>query len=303
MPSVVAGAGPAQSLMRVRNDRWSVVVRRVRNRSKAKKRRSMVGLGGVVGMRRAVNPGEGSLAGLRWLARVGPAPLSAWGVAMGWSAPTARSHVVRLIRAGYIDRTTTTHGGESLQFATRRGVKMTELTTAHVALAPAPTTWAHHAACAWTAAWLTARGRTMIGSRELLTSAEWLAEVQWIERHGVRRRGHRPDLVGGVGLGGPLLPIEVELAAKSTQRLRAILGLHAAWITAGKARAVIYICATGQVADRVAHEARGVGLSSEHTTLRIELLETIRTAAITARRGEQADVSEGGVPAAGRVRC
>jgi hypothetical protein len=221
---------------------------------------------------------------------------------MGWSAPTARSHAVRLIRAGFIDRTTTTHGGESLQFATRRGVQMTELTTAHVALPPAPTTWAHHAACAWTAAWLTARSRTMVGSRELLTSTEWLAEVQWIERHGVRRRGHRPDLVGGVGEGGPLLPIEVELAVKSAQRLRAILGLHATWITAGKARAVIYICATDKVADRVAHEARSVGLSSEHTTLRIELLDTIRTAAISARQAQHADV-KAGVPAAGRVRC
>lgn len=222
---------------------------------------------------------------------------------MGWSAPTARSHVVRLIRAGFIDRTTTTHGGESLQFATRHGAKMTELNTAHVASPPAPITWSHHAACAWTAAWLTARSRTMVGPRELLTSTEWLAEVQWIERHGVRRRRHRPDLIGGVSAGGPLLPIEVELAAKSTQRLRAILGLHATWITAGKARAVIYICATDQVADRVAHEARSVGLSSEHTTLRIELLDTIRTAAITARHAQQADCGEGDVQAGGRVRC
>jgi len=193
-------------------------------------------------MRRAVNPGDALLAGLEWLARVGPAPLSAWEVAMGWAAPTARSHAVRLIRAGFIDRTTTTHGGESLYFATRRGVEMTKLKTAHVASPPAPTTWAHHAACAWTAAWLTARRRTVVGPRELLAGSEWLAEVQWIERHGVRRRGHRPDLIGGVRAAGPRLAIEVELAAKSTQRLRAILGLHARWITAGKARAVIYIC-------------------------------------------------------------
>ena len=88
------------------------------------------------------------------------------------------------------------------------------------------------------------------------TASEWLADVQWIERDGVRRRGHRPDLIGGISAGGPLLPIEVELAAKSTQRLRAILGLHAAWIAAGKARAVIYVCATDEVADRVAAEAR-----------------------------------------------
>lgn len=202
---------------------------------------------------------------------------------MGWAAPTARSHAVRLIRAGYLDRATTTHGGESLHFATRRGLDMVKLSPAHLVAAPAPTTWAHHAACAWTAAWLTARGRTMLGPRELLATGEWLAEVQWIERRGVRRRGHRPDLIGGMVAGGPLLPIEVELAVKSTQRLRAILGLHARWITTGKARAVIYICATTTVAERVTDEARGVGLTAEHTTLRVELLDTIRAAAIAAR--------------------
>jgi len=220
---------------------------------------------------------------------------------MGWAAPTARSHVVRLIRAGFIDRTTTTHGGESLHFATRRGLEMVELATAHLASAPAPTTWAHHAACAWTAAWLTARGRTMVAPRELLAASEWLAEVQWVERHGVRRRGHRPDLIGGMGAGGPLLPIEVELAVKSGQRLRAILGLYARWITTGKARAVIYICATAKVAERVSDEARQVGLTAEHTTLRVELLDTIRAAAITARRAQQANGGEADVTTAGRV--
>jgi hypothetical protein len=196
-----------------------------------------------------------------------------------------------------------THGDGSLIYPTKAGVEKSRVKAAPLAAAPAPTTWAHCEACAWVAAWLTARGRTMVGPRELLAGSDWLAEVQWIERHGVRQRGHRPDLIGGVSAGGPLLPIEVELAAKSAQRLRAILGLHATWITAGKARAVIYICATDQVADRVAHEAQSVGLSSEHTTLRIELLDTIRTAAITARRAHQADGGQAERPAAGRVRC
>jgi len=132
----------------------------------------------------------------------------------------------------------------------------------------------------------------MVGPRKLLASGEWLAEVQWVERHGVRRRGHRPDLIGGVATNGPLLPIEVELAFKSTQRLRAILGLHARWITTGKARAVIYICATATVAERVSDEARQVGLTAEHTTLRVELLDTIRAAAITARHAHPADALE-----------
>jgi hypothetical protein len=254
-------------------------------------------------MGRRLGPGSGSLAGLRWLASVGPASIEAWAVAMGWRRTTVYSHAARLVEAGWAEIQPMTHGDGSLIYATRGGVEESQVEAAPLAAAPAPATWAHCEACAWVAAWLTARGRTMVGPRELLDGSEWLAEVQWIERHGVRRRGHRPDLIGGVSAGGPLLPIEVELAAKSTQRLRAILGLHATWITAGKARAVIYICATEKVADRVAQEARGVGLSSERTTLRIELLDTIRAAATDARRAPQADRGEGDVQAAGRVRC
>jgi hypothetical protein len=254
-------------------------------------------------MGRRLRPGSASVEGLRWLASVGPASIEAWAVAMGWNRSTVYSHAARLVAAGWAEIQPMTHGDGSLVYATRAGVEKSRVNAAPLAAAPAPTTWAHCDACAWTAAWLTARGRTMVGPRELLDGNEWLADVQWIERHGVRQRGHRPDLIGGVSAGGPLLPIEVELAAKSTQRLRAILGLHATWITAGKARAVIYICATDQVADRVAHEARSVGLSSAHTTLRIELLETIRTAAITARRAHQADGGEAEPPAASRVRC
>jgi hypothetical protein len=88
--------------------------------------------------------------------------------------------------------------------------------------------------------------------------------------------------------GGPLLPIEVELASKSLPRLRAILALHASWIAAGKTPAVIYICAEHDLADRVRREAAGVGLATERKTLRVELLDTIRHAAIQARSHEDA---------------
>lgn len=238
------------------------------------------------------------MRGLAWLAAVGPASIEAWAVAMGWGETTAYSHTRRLLAAGWVEVQPMTHGAGSLIYATKTGVAMSGVKARALAAAPAPTTWAHCEACAWTAAWLTVRGRTMVGPRKLLASGDWLAEVQWVERHGVRRRGHRPDLIGGVATGGPLLPIEVELAAKSTQRLRAVLGLHARWITTGKARAVIYICATATVAERVSDEARQVGLTAEHTTLRVELLDTIRAAAITARHAHPADAPEVAEPTA-----
>jgi hypothetical protein len=68
-----------------------------------------------------------------------------------------------------------------------------------------------------------------------------------------------------------LLPVEVELSSKSVKRLRAILGLHAAWIAAGKSSAVIYVCGPAQLAERVGREAAEFGLTGERKTLRVEL--------------------------------
>jgi hypothetical protein len=122
----------------------------------------------------------------------------------------------------------------------------------------------------------------MRGPRELLLDDAWRGEVQWTEHGELRRRAHRPDLAGGLA-GGPLLPIEVELAGKSTARLRAVLALHASWIAAGKTAAVVYVCGSRQLADRVGAVASEVGLDAERRTLRVELLETVRRQAISAR--------------------
>ena len=232
---------------------------------------------------RTLRPGHASLAGLRWLASVGPAPVEAWAVAMGWGRSAAYSHASRLAAAGWVASCSMAHGDGSLVYATREGVHVARIPAAALAAPPAPTTWAHCEACAWVAAWLSTRGRQMTGSRELLLDEVWRAEVEWMERGGLRRRGHRPDLVGRIGETGPLVPIEVELATKSLVRLRAILALHASWVAAGKTPAVIYICGTRKVAEHVRREASGVGLSSERKTLRVELLDTTRQAAVATR--------------------
>jgi hypothetical protein len=242
-------------------------------------------------MSRAVGPGQASIAGLRWLASVGPAPLDAWGVAMGWASPTTFSHASRLVRAGWVQSCPTRRGAGSLIYATRTGVEVSGVLASPLAAEPAPTTWAHCAACAWTAAWLTARGRQIVGPRELLLDDSWRAELEWLERGGMRRRGHRPDLAAGIAPGGSLMPIEVELASKSMVRLKAILGLHASWVSARKTGAVIYIRDTEKLATRVCDQAADVGLSTERKTLRVELLDTIRHAALAARtRSAASDV-------------
>jgi hypothetical protein len=232
---------------------------------------------------RELRAGPSTLEGLRWLASVGPAPIEAWSAAMGWGRSTAFSHAARLRSEGWAASCAMTAGSGSLLYATRAGVRVAGVAASPVTRPPSAATWAHCQGCAWTAAWLSARGRRVLGTRELLLDDSWRGELQWVEREGVRRRGHRPDLAAGFAE-GPLLPIEVELAGKTKARLRAVLGLHAAWIAASRAPAVIYVCGSRAVAERVREQAAEVGLAVERKTLRVELLDRIQTEAIAARK-------------------
>src|SRR5437588_650724 len=146
-------------------------------------------------MGNGVRPGPSSLAGLAWLARVGPAPVEAWRWAMEWGAGVARSHARRLEREGWLARFRMTHGSGSLFVATRRGVRMSGLEVS-AAAAPAPTWWAHDCACAWTAAWLSRRGRGWKGPRGVLCGRSLKGEGGWLSGGGGRGGG-------GMGGGGP----------------------------------------------------------------------------------------------------
>ena len=72
----------------------------------------------------------------------------------------------------------------------------------------------------------------MLGCREVDEDASWRGDIRWHDSKGAHRAGHRPDLaviVDGVRFG-----VEVELARKSVERLRAIVGLHAGGAPAGR---------------------------------------------------------------------
>jgi len=238
----------------------------------------MVGGGGGVVVSRRLGPGPATVEGLRWLARVGPAPIDAWGCAMGWVPGTARSHAARLTRVGWVARAALPRGGGSLLFATRLGVQMAGLPVSP-APEPAPTWWAHMAGCAWVAAWLTARGREMLGPRELLVDDSWRGELNGVSTP--RRAVHRPDLVGVVPSRRPAA-IEVELARKSKARLRAILSLHARWIATGRSGACVYVCGDEAMRELVISQAALAGLRLEDRSLRVELLETVKELALAA---------------------
>ncbi len=145
---------------------------------------------------------------------------------------------------------------------------------------PAPTWWAHLAGCAWVAAWLTVRGREMLGPRELLVDDSWRGELSGISSRG-QSLMHRPDLVGVVPSRRPAA-IEVELARKSKARLRAILSLHARWIATGRSGACVYVCGDEVIRELVISQAGLAGLSLEDRSLRVELLETIKELALAA---------------------
>jgi hypothetical protein len=171
-------------------------------------------------------------------------------------------------------------GEGSLFFATRNGVRV--LGPPLIACTtPAPTWWSHHIACAWTAAWLAGRGREFLGPRELISSTDWAHPLHWQDRSGVKRSGHRPDLVVFAVSGNPVA-IEVELAAKSRSRLAAILRVHRTWSYSNNSRGVVYICGDEAARSRIERAGRKAGLYLGDGFLRIELLNTIKEQARAA---------------------
>src|SRR5947209_9223694 len=112
-----------------------------------------------------------------------------------------------------------TRGSGSLFLATRTGIAVAAVPVRPAGL-PAPTWWAHHCAVAWMAAWVKLRGHELLGARELLEGDEWSGEISWRDRSGFKTASHRPDLIV-FGRKGGRFAIEVELAKKSGQRLRA----------------------------------------------------------------------------------
>ena len=207
-----------------------------------------------------------------WLARVGPSPLDPWRFAMGWSEVAARNHARRLEREGWLERVPMLRGEGSLFFATRKGVRMLGVPLIGCTT-PAPIWWAHDVACAWTAAWMTVRGRRFLGPRELLVDPGWSGRLELTHRVSGRPLGHRPDLVGTVDDGR--IAIEVELAPKSTRRLDAILRLHRNWRRDGKTTSLMYICGSEEAARRIQRANERVDVVPGYS-LRIELLDTIK---------------------------
>jgi hypothetical protein len=239
-------------------------------------------------MGRKLRPGRATVAGLLWLARVGPAPLDAWRVAMGWGRSAAYSHASRLIEMRWAATTTMGRGAGSLIHPTRDGLQVVGV-QAIAPGRPGPTWWAHCAGCAWTAAWLTQRGQLHLGCRELVGDDGWRGELRWRDRGGWRTSGHHPDLVRVIEQ--TPVAVEVELARKSSARLSAILELHALWRSQGKTGGVMYICGTNRTAERVERAAQRHGLSRGRGGLGLRTLPEVRAEARELASRQRSDTA------------
>lgn len=243
----------------------------------------------------SLGPGERSLAGAAWLARVGASPLEPLALVMGWSERVAYDHVRRLERAGLVTRIAMRHGHGSLVVITSRGAIEVGYPATRAPRSVEPTTWPHATGCAWASAWLVLRLRALRveapeiaaeamqwwGERDVAADNFWRREVQFKDHRGTGRVTHRPDL--GVRLGGLPIPVEVELQRKSRARLRGILGMYEELAAADQARfgGVIYVTGAPDIADGVKRAAKDVGLREPLLTLRTyaDVVHQTRTAA------------------------
>jgi hypothetical protein len=199
---------------------------------------------------------------------------------MGWGERAARSHAMRLQREGWLARYPMLRGEGSLLVATKLGVRVTGLYVT-ASTEPRPTTWGHHCACAWTAAWLSVRGEEWRGPREVLADPGLHAELEWLE-HTIWQRGdgwraatHRPSLA--VLTEHRPAVVEVDLQPKVTKRRIAVLRQYRDWFWQERIAGVLYVCDSTAVASRVKHAATDAGFPGKR--LRIELLTTIRAQA------------------------
>ena len=212
------------------------------------------------------------------MCRVGPAPIDAWAVRDGLGCRE------RAVARGPADAGAGGSAGwrdPRRGFAVLRNQARRRVAESSAAGAGAGADLVGHlAACAWVAAWLTAREREMLGPRELLVIRLWRGELLGLP--GPRELVHRPDLVGIVPGRRPAA-VEVELRRKSKARLAGDSQAARAVDRGGKSGRACTCAATRRYASLVLAQA-GTGRARPGRTgaFAIELLGTIKRLALEA---------------------
>lgn len=234
--------------------------------------------------RASIAPGRRSIEGLAWLARVGASPLEPWGLVMGWGRAVAYDHARRLAAAGLVRTVPMTRGKGSLVVITAKGAIMAGCPASRARRAIAPTTWAHHCACAWVSSWLEVRGRAWWSEREIAEDEWFRYDVNYQDRRGTARVTHRPDLAVQIAPGP--VAIEVELQRKVRARLLGILRMYEEHTQDdGTLAGVIYVCDRDDVAHAVRRAADDAWLQAPALSFRtMDVVVEQTHAAAGARR-------------------
>src|ERR1044072_1632774 len=180
---------------------------------------------------------------------------------MGWGRAVAYDHARRLAAAGLVRTVPMTRGEGSLVVITAKGAIMAGCPASKARLAVAPTTWAHHCACAWVSAWLEVRGHAWWSEREIAEDEGWRYDVNYQDRRGTVRVTHRPDL--GVQIAPGPVAIEVELQRKVRARLVGILRMYEEQTNDdGTLAGVVYVCDPNDVSGAVLRAAYAAWLQA-----------------------------------------
>lgn len=180
-------------------------------------------------MSRAQGPGPRSVDVLQWLCRVGASPAGPVGGALGLGESTTRSHLLRLRRAGLVDRWPTL-AGDALYAGTRHGHQL--VNRPWRGSRQRPHEFEHIIEIARTAAWLstTPTCTWWRAERELHVSVppygqdpdQWVSSYTQLDKTGQGAVHQRtPDLIAA--LAGTITAVEVERTQKEGRRLRAII--------------------------------------------------------------------------------
>jgi hypothetical protein len=227
---------------------------------------------------KAVRPGPGSYRLLAWVARLGMSGIEPAQLALGISQAAVYSHVARLSREGLLWRVRVGDGHGGVVAVTRAGsrvARMHGVRGAVSARSAAPSSGRHGRAVSWVAASLMLRGLEWLGPAELRAGSGWRSQRD----DGTR---HSPDL-GLVLPDGRRIAIEVELHAKSKDRLARILGGYRGLISSGQLTDVSYVVDREDVADLVRRAADAALLGA---ALQIgPLKDLVSTARARAARG------------------
>ena len=200
-------------------------------------------------VRRPRRPGAGSWRVLGWVARLGIAGVEPTRRALGLSQAVVYSHLARLADDGLVVRLVVGDGGGGVVALTRRGARVARERGLPGVLTPwssSPASGRHGRAVSWVAAAAELRGWQWRGPAELRAEGGWV-----LARSDGRR--HAPDL--GIVRASGRTAIEVELHAKSRDRLQAILSGYRDVIDRGGLAAVSYVIDRPNVAELVRREA------------------------------------------------